>query len=360
MAIPIHELHASLYFADGNIALFAQRAPGEYSVFRVHRSMLAKLSPIFETMFGLPTNHAEEKFDGVPLVCMPDGADELESLLMVLYHEMCATVYPLFDPHNTTLTSICRTLPFKRLDPSTPQLVKQILRLSNKYGMDHFRHRIVEHLELDWPQSLDQWDKLEDEIHSIKISGHTQQSNDPRLQWTYPDDRLPEPASAIRLGRDCEVPSILPAAFYHISRLSILNDWHDVRRKLDSSSIHHELYDGCRTAKWNLLAAEDLVCLLKGRERLAMAASEMLQIVHPEEDEHWPNEYCIRRCFRVTEDIQNACRYSRDILCVTRLYMERGRLTEQTCQLCRTSIQQALSSFRHQLWARLPEIFGLT
>jgi hypothetical protein len=49
--------------------------------------MLSKVSPVFENMFTLPTGDAEEKFEGVPLVHMPECAEELESLLKVLYHE---------------------------------------------------------------------------------------------------------------------------------------------------------------------------------------------------------------------------------------------------------------------------------
>jgi hypothetical protein len=102
MAIPIRELHASLYFANRNIALFGQQAPSEYSVFRVHQSMLTKLLPVFMTMFSLPTTHAKEKFDGVPLVYMPDGTGKLESLLRVLYHKMWVLFYCHFDLRYTS------------------------------------------------------------------------------------------------------------------------------------------------------------------------------------------------------------------------------------------------------------------
>lgn len=49
--------------------------------------MLAKHSPVFETMLDLPVVPANETHDGVPFVRLPDGAEEVEGLLRVLYHE---------------------------------------------------------------------------------------------------------------------------------------------------------------------------------------------------------------------------------------------------------------------------------
>jgi hypothetical protein len=79
--------HGSLYLFDGNIALVAPHATGKRVVFRVHQSILSKNSPVFETMFTLPAVDANEMYDGVPLVWLPDAAEEVESLLRVLYHE---------------------------------------------------------------------------------------------------------------------------------------------------------------------------------------------------------------------------------------------------------------------------------
>jgi hypothetical protein len=87
MGGPNYETHQSLYFFDGNIALCAPRSPGNYMVFRVHQSILSKVSPVFEDMFSLPGGETPETYDGVPLVCMPDDANGFENLLKILYHE---------------------------------------------------------------------------------------------------------------------------------------------------------------------------------------------------------------------------------------------------------------------------------
>lgn len=83
----VYENHQSLYLLDGNIVLFAPRAPNTYMVFRVHQSMLSRISPVFESMFALCSHKAEEKYDGVPLIHMPDRADEVEKLLSIVYHD---------------------------------------------------------------------------------------------------------------------------------------------------------------------------------------------------------------------------------------------------------------------------------
>lgn len=99
--------HPKLYFNDGNICLSAVShasaasqsdssaeilAAPDHSLaagvfFRVHQSVLSIHSPIFCDMLGLPsTDDTNEKYDGVPLVHMPDSAEDLGSLLTALYY----------------------------------------------------------------------------------------------------------------------------------------------------------------------------------------------------------------------------------------------------------------------------------
>ena len=110
---------------------------------------------------------------------------------------------------------LCRGTAYKRFDPNTPVLVQGALKLAMKYECDALRHRIVSSLEADWPQTLAQWDARRAEAvllrseHSLQLTG--------RVNGLYLDDRLPEPASAIRLASDYGIPSILPAAFYTLA-----------------------------------------------------------------------------------------------------------------------------------------------
>lgn len=104
--MPEFQRHTKLYFTDGNICLSAVSHASAASqsdsnaemlaapdhplsagiFFRVHQSVLSIHSPIFCDMFGLPsTDDTNETYDGVPLVHMPDSAEDLESLLTALY-----------------------------------------------------------------------------------------------------------------------------------------------------------------------------------------------------------------------------------------------------------------------------------
>lgn len=99
-----YQRHSILYFVDGNVCLAAGNlslaasnssgqavTPGQEpeklaehtgTVFRVHQTVLSLHSPIFKDTFALRSPQgANETYDGVPLVQMPDSADDLESLL---------------------------------------------------------------------------------------------------------------------------------------------------------------------------------------------------------------------------------------------------------------------------------------
>jgi hypothetical protein len=245
---------------------------------------------------------------------------------------------------------MARPLPFKRLDPRTPLLVRQILQLANKYSMDHFRNRIVEHIELDWPKTIYQWDLLETEIRSIRSLWTVERRNEPD-QIAFIDDHLPEPASAIRLARDCDIPSILPAAFYHLSRLSpVYDDWHGLRQETQG--------DSRRTAKWELLATEDFICLLKGRERLSEAVCELQFAQVFDSEDHYGVDCNASERRKVIQEIRDQCQRSRDILQTARRLQEKLAYG-QICGLCYSSVRQELTRFRRQLWLQLPEFFGL-
>jgi hypothetical protein len=265
-----------------------------------------------------------------------------------------------------SLSSLCgyapqpsdSALPFKRLDPRTPCSVKCILSLADKYGMDRFRHRIVEHIEGDWPRSLWQWDKLEVEIKSM-LQTWTADCYD-TSEYLPIDDHLPEPASAIRLGRECDISSILPAAFYHLSRLSIDNDREQARLR-HASDPQYELNSGLRTAEWRLLTNEDFVSLLKGQTRLCTAADEMLSFAEYQYqlEEHWSSTCSPSKVLDLLQEIQNDCRHSSDILRTTRCYIEKGSYGKDICQLCSAFVRQELAAFRKGLWDKLPDFFSL-
>jgi hypothetical protein len=144
--------------------------------------------------------------------------------------------------------------------------------------MDHLQDRIVRHVEADWPQSLWQWDMLEAEILVMEETWCNEYKNGPI------DDYLPEPTSAIRLARECDIPSILPATFYHLSRLSIEDSWCNAHTSsinpVEPEVPHWHSFYGNRTADWTILSAQDYICLLQGKAKLASVADRLFSSSH--------------------------------------------------------------------------------
>jgi hypothetical protein len=169
-------------------------------------------------------------------------------------------------------------LPFRRLDPNAPSSVKQVLTLANKYGMENLRNRIVVHVEVDWPQMLWQWDRLEAEISAMEETWYEEHGC--ALSCEDLDDQLPEPASAIQLTWECHIPSILPAAFYHLSHLSIHNNWctpRIVKNHKASEASCEGLFHGNHTADWQLLSSERLYMPIEGKGKACFDPQRALQ-----------------------------------------------------------------------------------
>jgi hypothetical protein len=53
--------------------------------FRVHKSILAMVSPLFQHRLSLPQPFDSEAVDGLPVVQFPEGSELLNSLISLLY-----------------------------------------------------------------------------------------------------------------------------------------------------------------------------------------------------------------------------------------------------------------------------------
>jgi hypothetical protein len=80
--------HSSLYFSDGNVILLSPESPDHHIAFRVHRSILTKVSPVFEDLFSISTFDEMEMYEGVPFVYVTDGAPAMQRLLELVYHHV--------------------------------------------------------------------------------------------------------------------------------------------------------------------------------------------------------------------------------------------------------------------------------
>lgn len=142
--------------------------------------------------------------------------------------------------------------------------------------MGDLRERIIAQLEEDWPTNVFCWELLENEIqmHGTTLKEHSYQDDED--DFGIVDGRYPEPGSAIRLAKECQVPQILPAAFYHLARIPSQHEWDNVRKDV---SVWTNCAGWSRSARWKLLDAGDMMQLLRGRDILATKVQNIKQNV---------------------------------------------------------------------------------
>ena len=222
--------------------------------------------------------------------------------------------------------------------------------MADKYAINYLRENIVTQIESCWPRTLRQWDELELRSQATVVLSKGALDNRPDLEAPYPNRLLPEPASAIRLARERSIPSILPAAFYHLSRLSIEDDWSKLQHRSEAVKT------GC-AADWGLLTADDLRCLLKGRARMRRASREILHFgFHRQE---WSEECSSAKRWRLLGEIEEVCIKSPDVLRATKDYIEKEDYGDGICHLCSSRIRYDLGSFRYTLWTLLSDFFSV-
>ncbi|KAH7911873.1 hypothetical protein BJ138DRAFT_1112858 [Hygrophoropsis aurantiaca] len=181
------------WFNDGDIVLEV-----DDQLFKVHRSILM-CSLIFADMLELPQSENVENIDGCPSVKMPgDSARDWNAVLSWMYDR----------------------IGFAR-QPVVFQVLAGTMRISTKYEIYDLREWAKRELFSRWPIDL------------------TKMNN----------NALPHAAEAICLARECDIPEILPAAFYALST----QRW---AHNAEGGQSHLTLHP------------EDLRCFIAGRESL--------------------------------------------------------------------------------------------
>ena len=74
--------HSELWFEDGNIVIQAER-----TVYKVHKSILCKYSPLFADTLSLPQSPelaATDSYEGHPLLQMQESAGDISLFLQAL------------------------------------------------------------------------------------------------------------------------------------------------------------------------------------------------------------------------------------------------------------------------------------
>lgn len=214
-----------------------------------------------------------------------------------------------------------------------------ILTLADKYAIEKIRQPFASNVEALWPANLKQWDLRERRVEVIQRNNLLDPS--PTVHLPRQSDLLPEPASAIRFARQFGVSAILPGAFYHLSRMSIPDNWDELERPTSA-------------VRWQLLSAQDLLCLMRGQKLLHRTTIDALHINSFPECSSQPS--C--NVTGLSDEIVDSLLHSGDILRCTRHYLDKLSNSGKLCSACSLEIREHLTSFREGFWERLPNFFS--
>jgi len=140
---------------------------------------------------------------------------------------------------------------------TTLSRTKGFLTLADKYNLHGMKGFVQSTLEAEWPRSLEHWDLMDNRRSTMQIEGIMMSS-----------DLFPEPAAAVRLAKQYQIKTVLPAALYHLSRSD--------REKKGAPAAAggagtqtprgSAAKSGDARARWDLVPLDTLAALYKVRE----------------------------------------------------------------------------------------------
>ncbi|EIW56220.1 uncharacterized protein TRAVEDRAFT_60167 [Trametes versicolor FP-101664 SS1] len=228
-----HERHPELYYPTGDVILSAPLPPSAESserrlqVYRVHKAYLGVQSIFFCNLFADASAGGGPTYDDLPMLEMPDKADDLSGLLDCIY-----------NPHHY----LSRRSRYK-----TAFDLVGIARLADKYLLDGLRAGLVQRVAEEWPKSLTEWNVRDGELEILDTAIMTACGTPEESESLM--DRIPDPASAIMFAEEFGCREILPAAFCSLARVDTDNGWE--QRCTDGTSC-------MRYARWSCLDNKNL------------------------------------------------------------------------------------------------------
>ncbi|KAG5637601.1 hypothetical protein H0H81_003993 [Sphagnurus paluster] len=341
-----HLIRSDFWFLDGNIIIIA----GD-SAFKVHRGQLERHSDVFNGLFSIPQPPELELFDGCLYVELHDSPSDVYYFLSALYDGLY----------------------FKTPRAIDFMVIAGVLRLSTKYLVEHLRQRCISRLSLDWPSTLVGWDLRE------------QQATD--LHGRYmPRESCTHPILVIQLAIDLDLPFLLPAAFYDLSRYGpskIMAGAIYPRSALDRYLASQSPSTATTEPRTILLPRDQLQQTLRGRELvqrfMANFIATSLQSRAPSpgclyQFEVDPSLPCRESFYFIMLNVLRsvggiACGRDADTLFTLTQAMEMLSRTDfsdgrrqcglNMCHPCKLDFATCAMKAREEVWVALPEWFGL-
>lgn len=232
------------------------------------------------------------------------------------------------------------------------------LRIARKYELEELSSYLVKQVVDDWPVTLEDYDRLE----VVYLENRRRWQSGRRDAKRYAD-LFPEPLAAIAFAREFDCPQILPAAYYHLTKVAFTDDWGA------EESTHLR-------ARWFLADEVDLRRVLHGRSKLEALAYSTLK------NAAWPlmtgnsslasTPCCMKTLRRLLAVIWGTSRTGHDQLSLLKRcvdykshlhfdleYIPAQEDVPQLCAVCNAALQVWVKKERSKLWDSLPDYFQL-
>ncbi|KAF5340565.1 hypothetical protein D9611_007302 [Ephemerocybe angulata] len=293
-----------VWFSDGNIVLQAQNVQ-----FKVHKSVLAKHSPVFADMLEMPHANDEPTVDGCPVVELHDSAQDIKHMVLTLYGDKA----------------------YVNVEGGlSMEVVAAMIRMGRKYDIEHVKEGGLSRLKRVFPQQLADWDRNFDEGEGLYLHTIT----------CGPDERILDLAiKAIELAHECDIKSILPACYLIVCRDHTF-------REEDTPKIPATALGPCALGRAELLRLQ-------------------LQTMYD-----WPTalgvvEGCLQEpeCLAIGKELMvwlwQYARLSQTFFQWKQVAKSYGYLIEDLCTICLSAARRNHDRGRVTLWVGLPAAFGL-
>ncbi|KAI0055891.1 hypothetical protein BV25DRAFT_1832812 [Artomyces pyxidatus] len=322
-----------LWLQDGTIIVrtTSTETPATITLYKIHKFILALHCSTFASLFE--GTHAlfdagSESYDGLPIMDMPDAADDVRDFLKALY-------FPIETQRHRHISSPL----FGGNWAAFPATYPGILRLAIKYDAPTIQNLIVKVLRMEWTRDVHEWDSLQEKL----MAGASMLCEEEDLSNLFPD-----PVRAIRLGTELGIFEILPTAYY------------DLMRVLYDLALEPLYLAEPRSVDTSQLTADQLRRVIIGRKEMCRWLFQAMSEMQPPEAGclHKASEPCRLSAQRWINS--QLTQRTADYDPVAWLNSAENECSESdACEICVAWMQAKLLRAKWGIWEKLSEFFGL-
>ncbi len=230
--------------------------------------------------------------------------------------------------------------------------------MTTKYEMPDLRAKLVRIIESEWPLTLEELEDYDQRREELQKRKHDQMDG---LDWSdWPLHLVPEPAAAISIGSKFHILSILPAAYYDLSRCTTSNaldlPWYDSE---DTGNSNNDDAACGRPVRWGFVTAAVHQNLMRVQEVKESAAFMIRQRCAADPGYYCETDYRCRDIWCKLLRKTATCQLHRDILkCLRDLEYGEGSkaLLDELCQSCMDTFREKVIDMRKNVWQTIVNI----